>query len=250
MNIAYYNENDPDAAAWLRQLIRDRLIAPGVVDERDVKEIQAYDLRGYQQVHLFAGVGGWSHALRLAGWPDDRPVWTGSCPCQPFSTSGRRKGADDERDLWPEMFRLIRKCRPGVVFGEQVPNEQWMDAAAGDLEAAGYEVRAEVRRADFAGAKHARRRFYWSAADTVGERQPEPWEHRKDAGNHAASSFGEADWLVDAVRRQALPFLCGRHDGLPERVGRIAIKGFGNAVVPQVAASFVEAHAELEVCHA
>src|SRR5262252_3748836 len=117
---AYYNEIDPFACAWLRELIKENLIAPGEVDERDIKEVQAEDLKGFAQAHWFAGIGVWSHALRRAGWPDDRPCWTGSCPCQPFSASGKRQGFKDERHLWPEWLRLIEACRPTIIFGEQV----------------------------------------------------------------------------------------------------------------------------------
>ncbi len=117
---AYYNEHDPKAAAWLRELIARGHIAPGVVDERSIENITADDLAGFVQCHFFAGIGVWSYALRLAGWPDDRPVWTGSCPCQPFSTAGRGDSNDDERHLWPAWFSLIDACRPPVVFGEQV----------------------------------------------------------------------------------------------------------------------------------
>jgi site-specific DNA-cytosine methylase len=77
----YYNENDPRAAAWLRELIKMDLIAPGDVDERSIEDVTPADVKGYTQCHWFAGIGIWSYALRLAGWPDDRPAWTGSCPC-------------------------------------------------------------------------------------------------------------------------------------------------------------------------
>ena len=83
----YYNEFDPFAAAWLRKLIEAGLIPNGEVDERSIINVQPDELRGYDQCHFFAGIGGWSHALRLAGWPDDRQIWTGSCPCQPFSVA-------------------------------------------------------------------------------------------------------------------------------------------------------------------
>ncbi len=81
---AYYNEIDPFAAAWLRKLIEAGHVADGEVDERDIRDVHPADLRGFAQVHMVAGIGGWSRALRLASWGDDRPVWTGSCPCQPF----------------------------------------------------------------------------------------------------------------------------------------------------------------------
>jgi site-specific DNA-cytosine methylase len=118
--LAYYNEIDPNAAGWLRNLIDAGEISNGVVDERSISELAANDLVGRTRVHLFGGVGGWDVALRLAGWPEGREVWTGSCPCQPYSSAGKGKGNADERNLWPEMFRLIRECRPPVIFGEQV----------------------------------------------------------------------------------------------------------------------------------
>ena len=117
---AYYNEHNSYAAQWLRNLISAGHIAPGEVDDRSIVDVQPADLVGFSQCHFFAGIGGWSLGLHIAGWPDDRPVWTGSCPCQPFSAAGKRGGFDDARHLWPEFFRLINACRPDVVFGEQV----------------------------------------------------------------------------------------------------------------------------------
>jgi DNA (cytosine-5)-methyltransferase 1 len=84
---AYYNEHDKFAAAWLRELIKAGLIAPGEVDERSIEDVVTADLSGFTQCHFFAGIAVWSHALRNAGWADDSPVWTGSCPCQGFSAS-------------------------------------------------------------------------------------------------------------------------------------------------------------------
>jgi site-specific DNA-cytosine methylase len=114
---AYYNENDPYAAQWLRNLIAADLIAPGDVDERSIADVLAADLVGYRQCHFFAGIGVWSYALRLAGWPDDREVCTGSCPCQPFSPAGKQVGFADQRHLWPAWSRLIAERAPRVVAG-------------------------------------------------------------------------------------------------------------------------------------
>ena len=69
--LAYYNEIDPYAAQWLRNLIEAGHIAPGIVDERSIEDVHPSDLRGFTQCHFFAGVGVWSLALRRAGWRAD-----------------------------------------------------------------------------------------------------------------------------------------------------------------------------------
>lgn len=163
---AYYNEFDPFAAAWLRELIKDGLIADGEVDERSIKDVAGADLAGFTQCHFFAGIGGWSYALRLAGWSDDRSVWTGSCPCQPFSAAGARKGEADERHLWPEFRRLIAECDPAIIFGEQVASPAgrgWFSRVRTDLE----DMERAVAAADLCSAgvraPHIRQRLCWVA---------------------------------------------------------------------------------------
>lgn len=161
---AYYNEIDPVAAQWLRNLIAAGLIAPGDVDERSIEDVSPSDLQGYTQCHFFAGVGVWSYALRQAGWPDDRSVWTGSCPCQPFSTAGKGTGFADERHLWPAFHYLINECRPAVVFGEQVASkdaDSWIDLVQADMEALAYAFGALPFPAAGVGAPHIRDRLYW-----------------------------------------------------------------------------------------
>jgi DNA (cytosine-5)-methyltransferase 1 len=168
MTAAYYNEIDPYAAQWLRNLIAAGHIAPGDVDERSIVDVKPDDLRGYRQCHFFAGIGGWSYALRLAGWGDDRFVWTGSCPCQPFSAAGKGKAADDERHLWPVWMALIRECKPATIFGEQVEAAigwGWIDAVFADLEAESYACGASVLPACSVGAPHIRQRLWFVADD-------------------------------------------------------------------------------------
>ena len=162
----YHNEHDPKAAAWLRELIKQNLIPAGDVDERSIVDVQPHELNKYTQCHFFAGVGGWPYALQLAGVPSTTRLWTGSCPCQPFSTAGRQKGNDDERHLWPAFFNLIRECRPNHVFGEQVANaigHGWLDGISADLESEGYACGAAVLGAHSVGAPHIQQRLYWVA---------------------------------------------------------------------------------------
>jgi len=163
---AYYNEFDPAAAEWLRWLIAQGHIAPGVVDSRSITEVQPDDLIGFTQCHFFAGIGGWSYAARLAGWPDDRPLWTGSCPCQPFSVAGKGGGVDDARHLWPDFFRLIGARRPPVVMGEQVAGSAgygWLDGVRADLAGEGYASRGVDIPACAVDAPHIRSRLWWCA---------------------------------------------------------------------------------------
>lgn len=167
---AYYNEIDPYAAQWLRNLIKAGHIADGVVDERSIEDVKPYELEGFTQCHFFAGIGVWSHSLRRAGWPDDREVWTGSCPCQPFSAAGKAGGFADERHLWPTFHHLIEQRRPAVVFGEQVASKDglgWLDLVQADLEGTGYSCGPADICAAGLGAPHIRQRL-WFVAERVG----------------------------------------------------------------------------------
>jgi site-specific DNA-cytosine methylase len=231
---AYYNEFDPYAAQWLRNLIAAGLIASGDVDERDIREVKADDVRNYTQCHFFAGIGGWSRALRLAGWPDDRPVWTGSCPCQPFSAAGKRRGTADERHLWPDFFRLIAECRPAVVFGEQVEAAirlGWLDGIFADLEGKDYACGAHVLGAHSVGAPHIRQRLWW-AADCEGDGRGEERsvarrvvEGDRAQGRAAGSmSGGDAGGLGDADRGGSSQ---GRQAAAANGYGRAAVADGG-----------------------
>lgn len=248
---AYYNEIDKHAARWLRELIAGGRIAPGDVDDRSIADVRGADLDGYDQCHFFAGIGGWSLALRRSGWPDSRPVWTASCPCQPFSSAGSRLGFVDTRHLWPELLRLVGERRPPALFGEQVAQAtDWLRLVRGDLEALDYAVGAIPIEAACVGAPHRRERFYF-IADTAIDRQPRelreivpqevqgvasqalgPW----DDSRHPFSNWHQL-LAESAVRRMA--------DGLSSYVDiRPRLHAYGNAVVPQVATEFVSAYME------
>ncbi|WP_405053481.1 MULTISPECIES: DNA cytosine methyltransferase [unclassified Sphingopyxis] len=138
------------------------MIADGDVDERDIRDILPSELAGYTQCHFFAGIGVWSYALRMAGWPDDRPVWTASPPCQPFSAAGRGGGVADERHLFPHLHHLIRVQRPPNFFGEQVASKDglgWLDLVQADMEAEDYSGGAFDLCAAGVGAPHIRQRL-------------------------------------------------------------------------------------------
>ena len=168
----YFNEIDPYAAQWLRNLIDAGLLPPAVVDTRSIVDVTPGDLAGFRQCHFFAGVGVWSLALRRAGVPDDADVWTGSCPCQPFSAAGKGDGMDDERHLWPHFEHLIRQRRPAVVLGEQVASKDadpWIDLVQTDLEALGYAFGAVAFPSAGVGAPHIRDRTYWVADANRGQ---------------------------------------------------------------------------------
>jgi len=195
---AYYNEIDPYAAQWLRNLIIGGLIAPGHVDERSIEDVKPEELRGFTQCHFFAGVGVWSLALRGAGWPDNRPVWTGSCPCQPFSAAGKGAGFTDERHLWPAWFHLITQCQPDKIFGEQVASKDglgWLDLVQTDLEGAGYASGAVDLCAAGVGAPHIRQRL-WFVAERLADL---PGTRRGIIGGRGVHSSGKEGAHVDDV---------------------------------------------------
>jgi DNA (cytosine-5)-methyltransferase 1 len=213
----YYNEFDPYAAQWLRNLIAAGHIPQGEVDSRSIKDVKASELTGYTQCHFFAGIGGWSRALRLAGWPEDRPVWTGSCPCQPFSAAGAGGGVTDERHLWPTWFNLIRECRPPVIFGEQVEaaiNHGWLDLVQANLEGEGYACGAVGIPAGGVGAPHIRQRLWFVAdAQSVG-RSVQHTPHDGSA-NAPSNTLANANDSVADQRRSDIGEL-----GIAQSAGR------------------------------
>lgn len=208
---AYYNEFDPVAAQWLRNLIAQGHIAPGVVDSRSIEDVKPNELARFTQCHFFAGVGVWSLALRRAGWPDDRPVWTGSCPCQPFSAAGEGAGFDDPRHLWPHWQWLIanQERRPGVIFGEQVASKDanpWIDLIHTDLENMGYAFGAVAFPSAGIGAPHIRDRTYWVAdADHTGP------QRRGERGNGGSECTAGAGGLVGGLADTEILRRAGQH---------------------------------------
>lgn len=254
---AYYNENNPYAAEWLRHLIYRGLIAPGDVDDRSITDVSASDLAAYAQCHFFAGLGGWSLALRLAGWPDKRPVWTGSCPCQPFSHIGNGKGFADDRHLWPVWKLLIAERRPPVVFGEQSAKAaEWLRLVRSDLEAMEYAVGAMPIEAASAGAPHLRDRFWFVAHASRGEggahganlpRQgdrsvAQQTEERRPRGlGGGGGAAGDAD---RGIKWPAEPYVGRVAHGVPAGVDQL--RALGNAIVPAVGAQFIGAFLDYE----
>ena len=160
----YYNDNEPFSVKWLNELQNRGLIPTGRIDDRSIAEIRPEDTSPTS--HFFAGIGGWPLALQLAGWDPARPVWSGSCPCQPFSTAGAGSGFSDSRHLFPVWLRLIKECKPPVIFGEQTASKlgrQWLAGVRSDLEALGYAVGAADLCAAGVTAPHRRQRLYWVA---------------------------------------------------------------------------------------
>lgn len=235
---AMYNEIDPFAAAWLVQLEAQGHIAPGVIDERSIADLSPTDVAGPGQRHFFAGIGVWSYALRLAGVPDDASIWTGSCPCQPFSAAGKRGGTRDPRHLWPAWAALIRECRPPIIVGEQVASQDglaWLDLVFADLERCGYAVGAADLCAAGVGAPHARQRLYFVAY--AGEDGRELVRairlHGQGSLGHHADGRGARGSMADhaSPRRQGR----ARRDGAsarelpPQPARRGAARGLGDA---------------------
>jgi len=219
---AYYNECDPYAAQWLRNLISADHIAPGEVDERSIADVAPDDLAGYRQCHFFAGLGVWSYALRLAGWPDDREVWTGSCPCQTHSSAAR--GRHVEPDWWPEWRRLIAARQPRALFGEQVAAARhWLAGVRSDLEGLGYAVGAANLPAIAVGADHLRPRLYFAG----------------HSDRHSESSLPVHEEAPRLPRPRGEPGRVLPADGTSERVAQL--RAFGNAIHAQLAAEFIRA---------
>lgn len=156
--------------------------------------------------------------MRIAGWPDDRPVWTGSCPCQPFSVAGAKRGSEDERHLWPAFFNLIRECRPPSIFGEQVAGAAglaWLDHVCADLESAGYAAAAADLPACSVGAPHRRQRLFWVAQSNEGQRGPWVPTHERTSRTQPefTGSGDSCDVAHSAARGLGINGSAPRHPG-------------------------------------
>lgn len=243
---AYYNEIDPYAAAWLRNLIKAGHIADGVVDERSIEDVVPAELAEFTQCHFFAGIGVFPFALRCAGWDDSRPVWTGSCPCQPYSKAGKGLGFADERHLWPAWHHLIRERRPVALFGEQVPvaiKHGWLDLVADDLEADDYAFWSARFRASDVGAPIERQRLYFAAkhlgAGMEGQqprRSPCPpgsWGWRGEEDLRAI-----ADAPLQPGSRWPQPLVRRVDHGLAECMDQL--HAYGNALNAGAATAFIQ----------
>lgn len=224
---ALYNEIDEYAAEWLENLIGIGAIAPGIVDRRSIADICPDELRGFRQCHFFAGIGVWSYALRRAGVTDDTALWTGSCPCQPFSAAGKGGGVDDERHLWPHWHHHIRSVRPPRIYGEQVASLDglgWLNLICSDMEAEDYAIWPVDTCSAGSGAPHIRQRLrfysYDLRSDPVGlvntnnaRLERRGFAGRECANELAVGSDGMVDILADAIGQQHEERLSGLREG-------------------------------------
>lgn len=271
----YYNEHDPKAAQWIKNLIDAGELPAGDVDTRDIETISPHELTGYTQQHFFAGIGGWSYALKLAGWPANKPVRTGSCPCQPFSQTGLGLGETDERHLWPVFRDLIVFGEPTITFGEQVASKAgrvWLSRVRADLEGMGYGVGAADLCSAGVGSPNIRQRIYWMAYADGGnactQRKQRGGQHGQFTQDGAARGLGDTNqpgpqgrhergnsgreqspWsssvvlpCTDGKARRIEPGSFPLAHGISGRVG--LLRGYGNAINPFLAAEFIQASLE------
>jgi DNA (cytosine-5)-methyltransferase 1 len=169
-------------------------------------------------------------------------IISGGFPCQPYSIAGKRLGSKDDRELWPEMFRVIKEIRPAWVIGENVAHfiNMGFDKAVSDLESEGYEVQAYIIPACAVEAVHRRDRV-WIIANAKGKygdalkvQEREPQKDVRKAVKESGDIFYEHNGANHYVfRKKDQTRICREHDGVPEDVDRL--RCLGNAIVPQVA---------------
>lgn len=159
----------------------------------------------------------------------------GGFPCQPFSQAGKRRGKEDDRYLWPEMFRIIRELSPRWIIGENVAGfiNMELENAFTDLEAEGYKVEAFVLPACAVGANHRRNRVWivaYSQRNVIQGGQIKTKngnEIRKSVKKQLSGLLQPCTWLsLSSARTYRNP------NGIPDRVDRN--RSLGNAVVPQI----------------
>ena len=247
---AYYNDIDPYCISRLRKLIKQGHLPEGDVDERSIEDVSADDLTGYGDIHLFAGIGGWPLAIRISGIQEGQGIWTGSCPCQPLSIANQYKR--DSTDLWAHFYRLVENRRPALCFGEQVISplaRSWFSTVRLQMEGLGYVTECADLCAASVGAPHIRQRLYWGSilpgsceTGRLGDTDPERLERRsseleKQQSQMSAWQTSTTVLCADGKGRPIEPGIYPLAYGVPERMGKL--KGFGNSIIPQLAAQFM-----------
>lgn len=195
-------------------------------------------------------------------WRDKIDILTGGFPCQPFSTIGKRQGTEDDRHLWPEMLRAIKEIKPKWVVGENVSGlVNWDEGVVfrevlSDLENEGYEVQAFIIPACATGAPHRRDRI-WIIANSMPiglqGRSHEGKETRKTSRFKVGEFHTSQVWDPRQDILSESPII-GKDDGISRELDGITFsnwrqesaKGFGNAIVPQVAVQIFKTIIEYE----
>ena len=162
-------------------------------------------------------------------------IITGGFPCQPFSVAGNQKGTKDDRDLWPEMFRIIKEFKPTWVIGENVAafvNVAFKRTKT-DLESEGYEVQPLIIPACAVNAPQRRDRV-WIVANTRSKGFPrlqQPDNRSVQTSPKTKQSIRSFNYDYE-MGLPNIPKDIRMDDGLPNRMDRV--KSLGNAIVPQV----------------
>ena len=213
--------------------------------------------------------------------PGSIDIVSGGFPCQPFSIAGKRRGTKDDRDLWPEMFRIIKQIWPTWVVGENVANfaNMELDRTLSDLEGAGYQARAFVLPACAVNAPpqrlrtfivaHAdsKRYFYREPEKQPAEDRQSPFSNVATSGENVLANSDGNRWEKSKpvfkqkfsqrkserepsttsstpAKWQPEPSVGRVADGVPNRLDRI--KALGNAVVPQQILPIFKAIVQIE----
>jgi hypothetical protein len=246
---AFYNDINAFSGRWLKNCADAGYHPKGVFDSRSITEIKSCEVINYEQCHFFSGLGVWSYALQKSGWDFGGTVWTGSCPCQPFSVAGQGRGVDDPRHLWPAWFSLIRIAKPDLIFGEQVAGkggEEWFSHVQADLEGEGYAVGVAVLSGGIVSASHARPRIFFVAIREGFNPHPKrDKQPREEPCNGEAGRMGRGGEPVswDTPWESALCQLRTVDDGTSYKVE--ATDATRNAIIAPLAELFINLVADV-----